>query len=82
VRACDHLELTRRRGGRIELDPDVEHRALHRVPAHPAVAVPGQVGETGLCTRDLYDHAVAVEAVGRIAQVRTPECPDAGEPLV
>ena len=67
VGARDHLELARAGVGGIELDADVEHRALDGVPAHPAVTVPGQVRETGRGTRNLDDHAVAVEPVGSVA---------------
>ena len=43
--ARDHLQLSALRGGRIELDTDVEHGALHRVATHAAVTVPGKVGQ-------------------------------------
>ena len=82
MRACDHLELSRSCGGRVQLDPDVEHRALDRVAAHPAIAVPGQISEAGRSTWDLYDHAIAVETVLRVAQFRAAQAPDAGEAFV
>ena len=55
--------------GGIELDPDVEHRALHRVPSHAAVAVPGQVGQSAGGAGHLDDDTVPVEAIVGIAEI-------------
>ena len=82
VRTGDHEELSGSGGRRVELDADVQHRALDGVPAHAAVAVPGQIGEARLGTGDLDHDTVAVEAVRRVAKVGATHSPYATEPLV
>ena len=63
----------------IELDPDVEHGALHRVATHAAIAMPGQVGQAPRGSGDLDDDAVAIEAIVGIAEVVAAQCRDADE---
>ena len=60
VGASDHEQLAGSGSRRVELDADVEHRALDRVPAHSAVAVPRQIGETRGGAGHLYHDAVPV----------------------
>ena len=78
----DHEELAGAAVAGSSWIPMFEHRALDRVAAHSAVAVPGQIRQARFCARDLDHDAVAVEAVRCIAQVRASEGSDAAETLV
>ena len=76
------MQLPGSRVGGVELDADVEHRALDRVATHAAVTVPREVGQAGLRAGHLDDDAMPVEPIGGGPQLRAAERADAHEPRV
>ena len=82
MRPRDHLQLPALPRGGVELDPDIEHRAFHRMASHSAIAMPGQVGETSGGSGHLDDDAVAIEPIVGIAEIVAAQCGNAEEAWV
>ena len=80
VRARDEVQLAGLGRGPVELDPDRDAGAQHRMTAEAAVAVPREVGQARRHLRVLDDDAVPVEAVGLRDEPVATEGAEAAQP--